>query len=72
MQAPIIFYQCIREKLETMEEYGNNGIFDVDRKQMRAVDEKQEIYLEWPNHILHTHKCTTTVICITAIGKHIL
>ena len=32
-----------------MEEYGNNGIFGVDRKQMRAVDGKQEIYLEWPN-----------------------
>ena len=31
-----------------MEEYGNNGIFGVDRKQMRAVDSKQEIYLEWP------------------------
>ena len=32
-----------------MEEYGNNGIFGVDRKQMRAVDGKQEIYLEWPS-----------------------
>ena len=32
-----------------MEEYGNNGIFGVDRKQTRAVDGKQEIYLEWPN-----------------------
>ena len=31
-----------------MEEYGNNGIFDVDRKQMWTVNEKQEIYLEWP------------------------
>ena len=34
-----------------MEEYGNNGIFDVDRKQMQAVDRKQEIYLEWPYNI---------------------
>ena len=41
-----IFYQSIREKPE---EYGNNGIFGVDRKQMRMVDGKQEIYLEWPN-----------------------
>ena len=32
-----------------MEEYGNNGSFSADRKQMRAVDGKQEIYLEWPN-----------------------
>ena len=31
-----------------MEEYENNGIFGVDRKQVRAVDGKQEIYLEWP------------------------
>ena len=31
-----------------MEEYGNNGSFGLDRKQMRAVDGKQEIYLEWP------------------------
>ena len=31
-----------------MEEYGNNGIFGVDRKHMRAMDKKQEIYLEWP------------------------
>ena len=29
-----------------MEEYGNNGIFGVDRKQMRVVDGKQKIYLE--------------------------
>ena len=28
---------------------GNNGIFGVDRIQKQAVDEKQEIYLEWPN-----------------------
>ena len=28
-----------------MEEYGNNGIFAANRKQMRAVDGKQEIYL---------------------------
>ena len=27
----------------------NNGTFGVDRKQMWAVDGKQEIYLEWPN-----------------------
>ena len=33
-------------KTEIMEEYGNNGIFGVDRIQMRAVDGKQEIYLE--------------------------
>ena len=41
-----------------MEEYGNNGIFGVDRKQMRAVDGKQEIYLEWPNSAsmrIHAH-----------------
>ena len=25
------------------------GIFGVDRKQMQAVEGKQEIYLEWPN-----------------------
>ena len=33
-----------------MEEYGirNNGIFRVDSNQMRAVDGKQRIYLEWP------------------------
>ena len=31
-----------------MEEYGYNGIFGVDRKQMQVVDRKQEIYLEWP------------------------
>ena len=23
----------------------------IDRKQMRAVDGKQEIYLEWPNNV---------------------
>ena len=39
----------IQEETETMEEYGNNGIFGVDRIQMRAVDRKQEIYLEWPS-----------------------
>ena len=27
---------------------GNSGLFSVDRKHMRAVDRKQEIYLEWP------------------------
>ena len=32
-----------------MEEYGNNGSYGVNWKQMRAVDGKQEIYLEWPN-----------------------
>ena len=32
-----------------MEENRNNGIFGVDRKQMWAVDGKQEIYLGWPN-----------------------
>ena len=32
-----------------MKEYGNNGIFGAQMKQMRAVDGKQEIYLEWPN-----------------------
>ena len=32
-----------------MEEYENNGIFGTDRKQMQAVDRKQDIYLEWPN-----------------------
>ena len=31
-----------------MEEYGNNGSYDVNWKQMQAVDGKQEIYLEWP------------------------
>ena len=31
-----------------MEEYGNNGSYGVNWKQMRAVDGKQEIYLEWP------------------------
>ena len=31
---------------EIMEEYRNYGIFDVDRKQMQAVDGKQEIDLE--------------------------
>ena len=31
-----------------MEEYGNNGIFGVDKKQTWAVDGKLEIYLEWP------------------------
>ena len=36
-----------------MEEYGNNGIFGFDRKQMWAVDGKQEIYLEWPKQVLH-------------------
>ena len=30
-----------------MEEYVNNG---TDRKQIWAVDGKQEIYLEWPKH----------------------
>ena len=33
-----------------MEEYRNNGIYGVDRMQMRAMGRKQEIYLEWPNH----------------------
>ena len=33
-------------KTEIMEEYGNNGIFGVDRIWMQAVDGKQEIYLE--------------------------
>ena len=33
-----------------MEEYGNDGIFGVDRKQIWAVDGKQEIYLECPNY----------------------
>ena len=31
-----------------MEEYGNNGSYGVNWKQMQAVDGKQEIYLEWP------------------------
>ena len=31
-----------------MEDYRNNEILGVDRKQMQAVDGKQEIYLEWP------------------------
>ena len=31
-----------------MKEYGNNGIFGAQMKQMRAVDGKQEIYFEWP------------------------
>ena len=46
---PIIFYQNTQEKPEIMEENRNNGIFGVDRKQMWAVDGKQEIYLGWPN-----------------------
>ena len=33
-----------------MEEYGNNGSYGVNWKQMRAVDGKQEIYLEWPKN----------------------
>ena len=36
-----------------MEEYGNNGSYGVNWKQMRAVDGKQEIYLEWPNTQTH-------------------
>ena len=36
-----------------MEKYGNNGNFGVDRRQMQAVDRKQEIYLEWPNAYIH-------------------
>ena len=31
-----------------MEEFGNNEICDANRKQMRAVDGKQKIYLDWP------------------------
>ena len=31
-----------------MEDYGNNGMCGVDRKQTQVVDGKQEIYLEWP------------------------
>ena len=38
----------IQEKTEIMEECGNNGIFGVDRIQIRAVDGKQGIDLEWP------------------------
>ena len=38
----------VQEKTKIMEEYGNNGIFVVDRIQMRVVEGKQEIYLEWP------------------------
>ena len=34
-----------------MEGNGNNGIFGVDRKQMRAANGKQEIYLKWPKLI---------------------
>ena len=41
----------IQEKTEIMEEYGNNGIFGVDRIQMWAVDGEQETYLEWPNDV---------------------
>ena len=57
LQAPIILYQSIQEKLEIMEEHRNNEIFSVDRKQMRAVDGKTEIYLEWPyieDHFVNT------------------
>ena len=34
-----------------MEKYGDNGISGVDRKQMRAMDGKQEIHLEWPYQV---------------------
>ena len=40
---PIIFYQSKWEKPEITEEYGNDRIFGVNRKQMKAVDGKQEI-----------------------------
>ena len=43
-----------------MEEYGNNEIFGVDRKQMRAVDGKQKIYLEWPQQELCWNNGTFT------------
>ena len=45
-----------------MEEYGNN---DVDRKQMQAVDRKQEIYLEWPIRGYH-------IICNGVLGQILL
>ena len=32
-------------------EVRNNGNFIVDKKQMRAEDGKQKIYLEWPNTV---------------------
>ena len=47
------FYKCLFIPPEYMrktvnKECRNNGIFNVDRKQMWAVDGKQEIHLEWP------------------------
>ena len=32
-----------------MEEYGIMEFLELDSNQMRAVDGKQRIYLEWPN-----------------------
>ena len=39
-----------------MEEYGNNESYGVNWKQMRAVDGKQEIYLEWPKLMRRTFR----------------
>ena len=53
-----------------MEEHGNNEIFGVDRKQMRAVGGKQEIYLEWPKlHIVH-HAAHVHVIHASSTSLH--
>ena len=38
-----------------MEEYGIMELFRADSNQMRAVDGKQRIYLEWPNQCISMH-----------------
>ena len=48
MFVVIFKHVSIQEKTEIMEEYGIMDLLGVDRIQMRAVDGKQEIYLEWP------------------------
>ena len=54
-----------------MEDYGNNGIFGVDRKQTRAVDGKQEIYFEWPNQLNITTiiKLVQSSLCVGVIKR---
>ena len=40
----------------------NNGIFRADSNKMRVMDGKQEIYLEWPNPMLKSFACVSSML----------